>query len=158
MMAELEKIDVSLRISSIKTHKFSIDNTDEIRKTDRKSFHFNIAIGTFFNPKNKIIGFDVIQDLYLDKELTKKVSELISRIEFEIINFEDVVKHNEKLKKIKVPDQIMITLISISLSTARGIFASKVEGSALEGVYMPIVNPKNFMKFPISSDTVSKSK
>ena len=38
----------------------------------------------------------------------------------------------------------MTTLLSISLSTARGIFASKIEGSALEGVYMPIVNPASF--------------
>ena len=157
-MAELKKIDITFRISSIKTLKFTIDNTEEARNTDRKSFHFNIALGTAINTKNKVIGFEVIQDVYLDKELTKKVSELISRIEFEIINFEEVVKHDEKLKEIKIPDQVKTTLISISLSTSRGIFASKVEGSVLEGVYMPIVNPAAFKKSQVPTNIEVKNK
>jgi len=155
-MKELKKIDVTFRISSIKTLKFLLDNTEAAVKTDRKAFHFNITLGTFVNPSNKIIGFEVIQDVFLDKELTQKVSELISRIEFEILNFDEVVKHNKQTKELNIPDQIMVTLISISLSTSRGIFASKVEGSALEGVYMPIVNPLSFKKLPIHTETELK--
>ncbi len=157
-MNDSKKINITFKISSIKTLKFFIDNIDEIRQIDRKSFHFNITLGTLINPQTKLIGFDVIQVVYLDKELTRKVGELNSRIEFEIINFEEVVQHNEKIKEIKVPDQVMTTLISISLSTARGIFASKVEGSALEGVYMPIVNPSTFKKPPVHSDIEVKKK
>lgn len=148
-MEELKKIDITLRISSIKTLKFSLNNTDEARQTDKKLFQFNISLASFINPLAKTIGFDVIQDVFLDKEMTKKVSELISRIEFEIINFDDVVKHKEQQKEFQIPDQVMMTLISISLSTSRGIFASKVEGSSLEGVYMPILNPATFKKLSV---------
>lgn len=158
-MDELKKVDVTIRISSIKTLKFSLDNTDEARNADRKSFHFNISLATTINPQLKIIGFDVIQDVYLDQELTNKVCELISRIEFEILNFDDIILDDKQLKKLKIPDQLMTTLISISLSTARGIFASKVEGSALEGVYMPIVNPAAFKKVaPLPSPNTNSAK
>jgi len=157
-MEELKKIDVTFRILSIKTLKFTIDNNEVVSKTDRKLFKFNISLATFFNPKNKIVGFDIIQAVFLEEDMTQKVSELISRIEFEIVNFEEVIKHNEDQKKINVPDQIMMTLISISLSTARGIFAAKVEGSALEGVYMPIVNPASFKNPLVPTQTEAKSK
>ena len=157
-MEELKKIDITFRISSIKTLKFTIDNTEELSKTDRKSFHFNITLGTFVNPLNKIIGFDVIQEVSLDKEMSNKVSELISRIESEIINFDEVVHKNAEINELKIPDQVMLTLISISLSTSRGIYAAKVEGSALEGVYMPVVNPATFKKIPSPNKVTAEVK
>jgi hypothetical protein len=157
-MEELHKIDITFRISSIKTLKFTIDNTEEVRKTDRKLFHFNITLGTFINPLNKLIGFDVIQEVSLDKTMSNKVSELISRIEFEIVNFDEIVQKSEELNELKIPDQVMLTLISISLSTSRGVFAAKVEGSALEGVYMPVVNPATFKKIPSPNKVTAKVK
>lgn len=141
-MPEPNKVDITLRISSIKTLKFSIDNTPEVFKLDRESFIFNISIASDINVSNKIIGFNVIQDIYLDKELKNRVCELITRIEFNIINFNEVII--KKDKDILIPDSIMVTLLSISLSTSRGVLAAKVEGSGLEGVNMPVVNPSNF--------------
>lgn len=149
-MKESKKIDVTFRISSIKTLKLLLDNTDEASKTDRNDFQFNISLTTFLDPVNKIIGFNVIQDIFIDKELTKKVCELITRIEFNVENFKEIVTHNDKIKEFRIPDQFMMTLISISLSTSRGIFAAKVEGSALEGVYMPVVNPAQFKQQKIT--------
>ena len=157
-MNDIKKINVTFRISSIKTIRFNIDNSEEIRNIDRKSFFFNISLGTFINPTNKIIGFDVIQFVSLDKEMSNKVSELISHIEFEIVNFDEIVQKSEKLNEIKIPDQIMLTLISISLSTARGIFAAKVEGSALEGVYMPVIDPATFKKIPLPNKEAANVK
>lgn len=141
-MSTQEKIEVGIRIASIKTLKFLIDNSDEASKTDRASFQFNIALATYINVEKKTIGFDVILDLFTDKEMKNHVAEFISRIEYAIVNFEHAVVKKEK--EIVVADGVMITLISIALSTARGMFASKIEGSALEGVYLPILNPSNF--------------
>ncbi|GJQ44132.1 MAG: hypothetical protein D8M26_13565 [Ignavibacteriae bacterium] len=157
-MIDLKKINVTFRISSIKTVRFNIDNSEEVRNIDRKSFFFNISLGTYINPGDKKIGFDVIQFVSLDKEMSNKVSELISHIEFEIVNFDEVVQKSDKLNEIKIPDQIMLTLISISLSTARGIFAAKVEGSALEGVYMPVIDPSTFKKIPLPSKETAEVK
>lgn len=157
-MNEVKKINVTFRISSIKTIRFNIDNSEDIRNIDRKSFFFNISLGTLINPANKIIGFDVIQFVSLDKEMSNKVCELISHIDFEIVNFDEIVQKTDKINEIKIPDQIMLTLISISLSTARGIFAAKVEGSALEGVYMPVIDPATFKKIPIQPDSKLKVK
>lgn len=157
-MSELKKIDITIRINSIKTLKFSVNNTDQARQLDRNLFQFNIAVSTFIHPPTHIIGFDVIQDIFLDKEMTNKVSELISRMEFELVNFDEVVKKDEAQNSVNVPDQVMMMLLSISLSTARGIFASKVEGSALEGVYTPILDPTKFVKNPLQKESDERRK
>lgn len=137
-----EKIEVGIKIIAIKTLKFLINNTEEALKTDRSNFQFNIALATYISIQKQVIGFKVIIDLYTDKEMKNKVAELIVAIEYNISNFEKVVIKKEK--EITVAEFVMPTLISIAISTARGIFASKIEGSALEGVYLPIINPNNF--------------
>lgn len=141
-MSTVEKIEVGIKITSIKTLKFLINNTDEASKTDRGNFQFNISLATYISIEKKTIGFDVILDLFTDKEMKNRVAEFISRIEYSIVNFENAVIQKEK--EIVIADGLMTTLISIALSTARGMFASKIEGSALEGVYLPILNPSNF--------------
>lgn len=141
-MSTEEKIEVGIKITAIKTLKFLINNTDEASKTDRSNFQFNISLATYISMEKKTIGFDVILDLFIDKEMKNHVAEFISRIDYSIINFENVVIKKEK--EIVIADSVMMTLISIALSTARGMFASKIEGSALEGVYLPILNPSNF--------------
>ena len=43
-----------------------------------------------------------------------------------------------------LPDQFIQTLLSISLSTTRGILAAKTEGTNLKNVYLPVLNPTQF--------------
>lgn len=141
---EKDKINISLRIVSIKTIRFSLDNANVSKEINKNAFIFNISAKVSIDPNSKSIAIEILQDIFLDKELQTSVCQHVSRIVFEIVNFDSVIKHNIEKKDIKIPDDLMTTLISISLSTSRGILASKIEGSNLEGVYMPIVDPKSF--------------
>ena len=151
-MNEPTKIDVTLQISSVKTIKFSVNNTDEILKMDRLAFNFNISFASSIEPSKKIIAVDILGDIYTEKELLNKVSELASRIEYRIMNFDDLIKNINN--QLVIPDQLMIMLTSISLSTTRGILAAKLEGSALEGVHLPVIDPKSFK--PINFQPINK--
>lgn len=141
-MNEPKKLDVTLQVSSVKTLKFSVCNDDEIRSKDRLSFNFNISYSSFVDSDKKVIGYDVLVGIYTEKELLNKVSELASRIEYTVINFDDLIKINNG--QLVLPDALLIMLMSISLSTTRGILAAKLEGSALDGVNLPIIDPKSF--------------
>lgn len=151
-MNEPTKIDVTLQISSVKTIKFSVNNTEEIRTMDRLGFNFNISFASSIEPSKKIIAFDILVDIYTEKELLNKVSELASRIEYMIMNFDDLIKNINN--QLVIPDQLMIMLTSISLSTTRGILAAKLEGSALEGVHLPVIDPKSFK--PLNFHPINK--
>lgn len=53
---------------------------------------------------------------------------------------------NEEIKSVELPDQFNTTLISISLSTTRGIMFSQFKGTFLHNTILPIVNPTEFRK------------
>lgn len=152
-MEEQKKIDITFRIASIKTTKFLIENIEEATKIDKATFEFNISIGMFANPEQKIIGYNVFTDVFTDKTKLLKVSELATQIVYDIINFDEVISRDEVKKVLNIPDIFITTLISIALSTTRGIFAAKTEGSVLGGVYIPIMDPKVFKPIPIPATT-----
>lgn len=143
-MADPKKIDITFRIASIKTLKFLIENIDEAIKIDKATFEFNISVAMFADPLKKIIGFNIAVEVFTDKTKQLKLSELVTQTVYEIVNFNDVISHDEANKLINIPDPFMTTLISIALSTSRGIFAAKTEGSVLSGVYIPVMDPKAF--------------
>lgn len=144
-MSKQKIIDISFGISSIKTLKFMIENIEQATKIDKATLEFNISVAMFVDPQKEIIGFNVIIDIFLDKNKTLKVSELITQVVYHIVNFDEVIKPNIDKIGLDIPNQFITTLISIALSTSRGIFAAKTEGSVLDGVYMPIVDPKAFL-------------
>lgn len=45
-------------------------------------------------------------------------------------------------ESLNIPDNLGVTLLSISLSTTRGAFAAKIEGHFLENHLIPLVNPQ----------------
>lgn len=145
-MSEQNKINISFRISSIKTLKFYIDNLSVVANAKNESFEFNISLAVFIDSVKNNVGFDIVFDVYSDKSKSIQLCELITRTEYNIINFQDVIKPKSTSNQFEIPDQFMLTLVSIALSTTRGIFAAKIEGSALSNVIMPVVDPKTFIK------------
>ena len=103
---------------------------------------FQILPSSFIDRKNNAIGIDTAVEIYIDQEKQKKVCNLISRIIYEVINFSDFI--NPQDNSIQIPDNFMHTLLSISLSTTRGILASKTEGTLLRDVFIPVLNPAGF--------------
>ena len=121
---------------------------EEASKIDKNTFEFNISIGMYANPEQKIIGYNVFVDVFTDKSKSIKISELATQIIYEIVNFNEAISKDEAKKVLNIPDIFITTLISIALSTTRGIFAAKTEGSVLDGVYIPIMDPKVFKPVP----------
>ncbi|MBL0233813.1 MAG: hypothetical protein IPQ08_09120 [Chitinophagaceae bacterium] len=68
---------------------------------------------------------------------------------FRIQNLEDFIKYTEPKEGEKVPevDYLLVsTLVSISISTVRGIVFSRTQGTSLGSVILPIVDPKKFLE------------
>lgn len=67
-------------------------------------------------------------------------------IEFHIHvdNFEDFIKEDEGVNKIN--NLLLGTLLSIAYSTARGIVFDRTQGTHLNGVILPVIDPKELEK------------
>jgi hypothetical protein len=143
-MKEAEKMQIGFKFKMIKTLKFSVNNTDEAYKAKKEELQFNISAANFLDVENSVIGFDITIGVFIDKELTKQIADLIVRTEYELTKLSEIIKHDTNKNRILLPDQLMMTLLSVALSSARGILAAKTEGSVLEGVYMPIIDPTKF--------------
>ncbi|NUN08046.1 MAG: hypothetical protein HUU54_02610 [Ignavibacteriaceae bacterium] len=142
-MPDSNQIQIQFSIADIQTLEFVIFNLPDIASLDKTKFPFKIEAGFFFEVENKIVGIDIIVDISADSAPNPIVCHMITRFKFLINNFNEAFTIKEG--NITYPSQFLITLISISLSTTRGILLSKTESTNLRGIFMPIIDPSKLI-------------
>ena len=146
VQADLNQITIEFSIFNIQTLEFALFNTPDLLQLDKNTIPVKIDVGYFFDSDNKMVVIDVRVDISASPKPESVVCHFISRFAYHIKNYDDafVIKDGN----ITYPAQFLTTLVSISLSTARGLLAAKTEGSNLQGIYIPIVDPTNFQPLP----------
>jgi len=142
-MPELNKIDITFTLSKIEILKFSYENILDVNNYSKDNIQLQVNIGTFFNIPDKLLGVDTNIDLFTDVSKSIKICELKTRIQFLILNFNDIFTVEED--KLHYPIEILPNFLGLALSTTRGILFTKLEGTLLHDVYLPIVNPSIFI-------------
>ena len=148
-----------IHMLSIKTLKGKIKNDSESDSSAIAGYRFTNDLATALNPEEKIVGLKLT--LYidtLDKNQNKLgieasyTHEFVFRVD-NLADFvgpeEDEVAENEGSEKKSdlVPDEtldpiLLGTLAGISYSTLRGIIMSRTQGTALNTVILPVIDPK----------------
>lgn len=138
-----EKINIQFLIEEISTLEFSIKNQPSINIDDYENLVINVNPSSSVDIKSGIVDFIIMISIHSGGKEKIIICELVTSIKFAIKNFAQFLdKENNKL--LRMPDQFMHTMLSIALSTSRGILASKTEGTNLQKVYLPILNPADF--------------
>jgi hypothetical protein len=154
-IAKKEKeISVSFQLKSIELLEACLNHPKHLN-ADLKVFHFDIKIGHKLDTDNKM--FIALIDIGLFNELRElKLGSLTAHCIFEIENMIDFM--DTKTKKINLPDEFIITMNSITISTARGIMFNQFKGTFLHNAILPIVNPGSFVmqKKEMGSVPISK--
>jgi len=138
-----KKININFGIKEISTLKFSLNNVPGVADITKGDVQFQIVPRSFINYEYSIVGFEIAVNISFEKNGRNNICELITRSSFEVNNLQEFVPP-EKKDNPDLPMNFMQTLLSISLSTTRGILAAKTEGSILSGICMPILNPTSF--------------
>jgi len=107
------------------------------------TFHFNIDIEHQIDTDNKLIIVITTIDILHDESEIRLASIKASCI-FEIQNFDDFA--SVEFQQVSFPESMLITLNSISVSTVRGIMFSQFKGTFLHNAFLPIIDPKTFVK------------
>lgn len=134
----------SLQIKSLEVEKIAV----------RKSFQIG------FNYSTGILTITVIIDFICRPENPEplKLFGVAVQSDFKLMGFEEILKKNEK-GQVDIPDDLLITLLSVSYSTTRGILADQTSGTDYANYFLPLVNISDFktMLKEIGETTTEKS-
>jgi hypothetical protein len=119
----------SLPIKNIQEEKIGI--------TKGFQFAFDQATGVF--------TIRVLADFLCQVENPEPLKLFGATVQFEYLfkDYEEVVKQTGG-NKVDIPDDLLITLMSISFSPSRGILAALTAGTDYQNIFLPIVNIQEF--------------
>ena len=147
------KIDPDkINLLNIKTVKGNIDGSSELEPGQITGHQVTFEVKWGMDSAQNIIG--VLLSVFI-QAIDSNGTELDQRgsytheLVFRIQNLEDFIKYTEPKEGEKVPevDYLLVsTLVSISISTVRGIVFSRTQGTSLGSVILPIVDPKKFLE------------
>jgi hypothetical protein len=152
----LREIEFKL-IELKKVHYFENDFSEsEYNLKDIRNANFEVGIQIIFNERERIINLELIVNFY--KLLEKKRLKLFgikTTNKFKFKKFKEVFFKDLK-KGYMIPDQLMHTLLGISLSNTRGMLAAMNSLPEYSKIVLPLINTKEMLK-TMKSRTPKKS-
>lgn len=104
------------------------------------NFNFNISVESRADAANKLV-FVIVHVKINNDDQSMLLGALSLSCIFEIANFEDVIKV-ETDGQLNIPQGLIDTLNTISISTTRGVMFSTFKGTFLHGAVLPIIDPR----------------
>ena len=122
---------------------FELENQYEIRKKHIVNYQNNFNFNT---QKDKGIISCIITVEIVIQETNEKFGELRVENIFEVENLMDILTENKEKNDFNIPRDLIRTILSISISTFRGILKEKLKGTLLQDEVYPLVDPEFIMK------------
>lgn len=137
-------ISVIFKLSGIKIDQFSLKEPQKKFDQNKDSivnYQINCTIPHKIINKNLLVLIKVIAIIIETEEI---LLEIQTGFQFEIDSINN--KPLSQIKEIKLPEDLVTTFVSISISTIRGIIFERAKGTVLQNQLMPVVNPKNLIR------------
>jgi hypothetical protein len=132
--------EINFQLAGIEILEVNLKHPEVALPVPRK-YNFETKIKTSLNLAQK--QFHVIPDVEVIYDEDKSTHASIKvNFTFEIDNFTDFIAG----EGFDFPDQFIVTMVSISISTLRGIMYSQFRGTFLNNTILPIIDPKSFLK------------
>ena len=106
-------------------------------------FQFDINLEHRLNIDNNLV-IVICSISILNENKDQLMGQLKSSCIYQVEKLRDHLDENSK--SLKLPDDFIITLNSVSISTTRGLMFSLFRGTFLHNAVLPIIDPKSFVK------------
>lgn len=106
-------------------------------------FQFDISVENRVDPSQKLIFVIITADVRADNK-PEQLAAISTACIFGIENFEELIKIKPD-NQAEIKDEIMLVLVSISLSTLRGIMFDQFRGTYLHTAILPVIDPKQLI-------------
>lgn len=131
----------SFRFRNIDIMEFSFVHPKQ-KIPENATFHFETNIEHKVNLEEKIVI--VISTFSITcEDLNENVGKAVISCIYNIDNIHEFTDENNTFE---LPEQLITTFNSISLSTCRGVLFTLFRGTPLHTVILPIINPQDFIK------------
>jgi hypothetical protein len=142
------KIEASkIHILQIKTLQGNIDTAAGVSDDAIEGHRFSFELETGFNPDDKIVGIrlKVLIEGYDENDVTLDVTgSYTHEIIFQVENLNEFTDVGED-EKTRIDAGLGSTLVGIAYSTIRGIIYTRTQGTSLNVVTLPVIDPRELM-------------
>jgi hypothetical protein len=143
----MEKKMLQYNIHNIRKASSYINSIDalNIKSLEEEKIAVQKGFQIGFNKATGILTIIVLSDFLIRAEENNpiKLFGTVVNCEFMLKDYEDTIKQEED-GRIDFPNDLIITLLSVSYSTARGIIASFTAGTEYQNIFLPLVNIQEF--------------
>jgi hypothetical protein len=160
-MRENKKIQFSFRISQVTDIEFHIFNMfsygiqDFENLDDKLFFNYGWQIEANKEAKEVVLIMSIFFMYKLDSDKNVPLVNYYYSTHFLINNFEEVIKTITP-ESFDIPDEILPTLLSVSISTGRGMLIEKLSKSFYRDIILPIATPE-FIQQLVKNGRVNKT-
>lgn len=137
-----------ISIKKVKQLSFGIDESVEVPDAD--DLNVLIEQNLSFSTKDDILF--LLLNITFSSKSTDRI--LMNGIVQNIFVIKDLKRMVDPKKPdvINIPDNILSTLLSISISHSRALLAQSAMGTAFQDIYIPLVNPEQVVKELFNQD------
>jgi hypothetical protein len=132
---EFQLVNIEILESEIKAPKEPLPNS--------LIFSFDIALEQRFNIEQELIFVVCDITIFPQDNPEQKLGKYRSSCNFKVNNLK---KYTTEKKKIDIPENFIITINSVALSTTRGLMFSLFKGTFLQGAILPLLDPSQYKK------------
>ncbi len=137
-----------IEILSIKTLEGNIHAGAEADLTAVIGHNFNFELGTAIDAPEKIAAFKLtvqIDAVGAERAALDIKGSYTHEIIFRVENLDDFLETKEGENFPRIDLLLAATLVGIAYSTVRGIIFTRTQGTSLNAVVLPVVDPKKIM-------------
>jgi hypothetical protein len=144
------KVDpAKITIINIKTLKGNIDAPTGADSSAIENYEFNFGLGTGFNMSQSLVGLTLTIEIdTFDKHgVPLNIRGAYTHeVQFKVEDLADFVDLNEEDSSAVMDNVLGGTLLAIVYSTVRGIIFSRTQGTSLNAVIMPVIDPMKMLE------------
>lgn len=128
--------NLQIGIKKIKDLEFFID--EDIQVNGPFDFNHNVSIVT--NAEDETVSFIILVNYFLTQTQTPFMRSKSITV-FNVKNLKSVVKVVDGRELFDIPDQLLVTMFSISFTHSRALHAKSCAGTKYSELLMPLINP-----------------
>lgn len=131
---------ISFGIHKISELEYTIHQPESLRDDE---LGVNFQVSSFSNIENNEFDVQIMFDLK-----RKETDEILAHIKVStVFKIENLISYKEPDKDVlNLPDALLVSMLSISISHTRAILAKNTVGTSLADFYIPLINPTEVAK------------
>lgn len=137
----MEQNQVNIKVKKIKDIEFSVNEAVTIENPEEFAIGFELTINIKLEDNTVEL---VLSALFSDKLQGNVFMKIKTSNIFLLLELADF--QNPDTNGFDIPDNLLITLLSLSISHTRALLAKNAIGTTFSDLYIPIVNPSEVFK------------